>query len=96
MKKFAALFLAGALSVVSASAAADVAGGPPGSGGSGGDGGSGGAGGGDGGSGGKKSGGGCAASPETTSRSAAFALGLGLLFAVPAVRRRSQRRRAKP
>jgi len=85
--KLGAWMVAGALSLVSATALADVAGAPAGGGGSGGGtststGGSGG-----------KSGGGCSAvSPGGATTSAAILVGLGLLVAIPALRRRKARK----
>lgn len=94
-RKLGALILALGLSFTPAIAMADVAG-APGTGGGGAGGASGGSGGADGGSGGKKDdGGGCiTATPGAASRSAALVVGLGLLFAIPAARRR--RRAPKP
>lgn len=86
-RKLGALILALGLSFAPA-AMADVAGGP-GTGGSGGEGGADGGGG----TGGKKDDGGCVtATPGTASRSAAVLVGLGLLLAIPAARRRRSRK----
>lgn len=92
MKKLGAWGLAAAMTLMSGGAMADLAGGPPGSGGEGGSGGSGGSGGGDK----KDDGGGCsAATPGTASRSAAIAVGLGLLLVIPAARKRGARKAKK-
>ena len=84
-KKLGALSLAGALFLVSAGAMADVAGAPAGGGGSGG-----------GTTTSSKSGGCSAATPGGAQTSAALLVGLGLLVAIPAMRRRRARKGEAP
>ncbi len=90
-KKLGALSLAGALFLVSAGAMADVAGAPAGGGGSGGGTSSGG-----GTTTSSKSGGCSAATPGGAQTSAALLVGLGLLVAIPAMRRRRARKGEAP